>query len=324
MTMYDPRRGRRSAFTLIELLIVIAILATLAALTIPAVFRARESANRYTCTNNLRQFGIACQGYHNQQGYLPTAGFSDLSAPSYSTTSNAPDAGYLQTGGWAFQILPYMDAEVIWTGDPTLTGSARMQVAVKSPHKFFFCPSRRRMTTKTYQNAGYPANTAYSTLLGTSFTASMIDYAGCNGNSTTILNTGAIRSQSAGRMTVQNTDITDGLSHTILLGEKAVNMNPGVAATVFTNEDDMGYTAGFSATNFNTIRFTAPALLPVFDRSLVGASNGAFGSSHAGTWNALLADGSVQQLSYTIDPTIFSGLGTIAGREIITDADLGS
>src|SRR5690242_9185523 len=106
-------RTRRKGFTLVELLIVMAIIAVLIALTVPAVMKAREVANRTTCSNNLRQLGIACWSHHQQLGHFPTAGTSDYCAPSYISTTGAsmPLTGWKQDAGWAFQLLPYVDAE---------------------------------------------------------------------------------------------------------------------------------------------------------------------------------------------------------------------
>ena len=110
----------RAGFTLIELLVVIAIIAILIGLLLPAVQKVREAASRMTCSNNLKQIGLALHNYESAYNRLPPGGMSD--APPVGT---APGNVYVYSGwgsSWYVFILPYMEQENIYRQIVTVHG----------------------------------------------------------------------------------------------------------------------------------------------------------------------------------------------------------
>src|SRR5438552_3277749 len=96
----SDRRKPRTAFNLIELLIVIAIIGVLIGLLLPVVQQARRSADRIGCQNNLRQIGIALQDYVDAKGHFPPAYANAYPIDPYVVKTRY---GW----GWGAMILPY-------------------------------------------------------------------------------------------------------------------------------------------------------------------------------------------------------------------------
>jgi len=268
----------RSAFTLIEILVVIAIIGTLLGLLLPAVQRVREAAARTQCQNNLRQIGLAFQHHHEALGYFPSAGWGWNLAPTYLT--GVPVSGPLQRAGWGFQILPYVEGEVVWRAGPA--------VAIGTPNKVFFCPTRRAPQVVEHHDNYLPPVAG-----GGLMKYAMCDYAGANRE-----NTGIVRRF----FPVKIAEVTDGLTDTLLVAEKRMNRQ---LLGQSQDDDNEGYTAGW---NHDTMRWTSSPPAQDYSSSISFGTKH-FGSAHPLRMNAVFGDGSVRPVSYTIKRSIFEALG---------------
>ncbi|MBI3462812.1 MAG: DUF1559 domain-containing protein [Planctomycetes bacterium] len=117
-------RQRRSGFTLIEMLVVIAIIGILAALILPAVQRAREAARRTQCANNMRQLALAVTQFEGQKQYLPNSGsYGVIASGSGQFALNFDEP----KRSWVVDLLPFIERQDIqdawrFDDDPTIAG----------------------------------------------------------------------------------------------------------------------------------------------------------------------------------------------------------
>lgn len=136
------RTPRPAAFTIVELLVVVAVIGILIGLLLPAVQAAREAARRTACKSNLRQVGIALHHHHDHARRLP-AGWAGA-----ARGHNPPeDADESPGWGWAARLLPQIEEQAIFNEirfdrpvfDPAATAlhaSVRTRVVAT-----FLCPS---------------------------------------------------------------------------------------------------------------------------------------------------------------------------------------
>lgn len=275
-------RHARQGFTLIELLVVIAIIAVLIGLLVPAVQKVREAANRMSCSNNLKQIGLAFQSYHDVTGFLPTAG-------SDGGVGNNPAVNRLDFG-WAYEILPFIEQEA-------LQREPNVVIMRATPVKTFGCATRsgpRIVSGSAMSDYAGNGGTNPNANPGTSCNGPIV--LSRNGTSTA-LQPGVLRLSA----------VIDGLSNTMFVGEKINNpgktccanneswAGPGIDGDILRGCRANGASWWGPAQDFN-------------DPTVPDDENYRFGSAHSGGLNVVLGDGSVRMVKYSIDPVVFMRL----------------
>jgi len=304
----------RPGFTLIELLVVIAIIAILVALLLPAVQQAREAARRSQCKNNLKQITLAMHNYHDIYGKFPP-GYVDLRGNATTVSANAG----LGHWTWSAMILPQMELGTLYNTlsvgvNTPWQAMTNNQAAMQGKFPGFLCPS---------DSGAPPVHTlpGFGMETGTNYRGFPIaNYVASNGLTPSRMHkatdptngsTGAVgpfyRDSS-----VSFKSITDGTSNTILLGERAYQLDSvRGAATLLAVRDRDGngpfavvnpsdgnpsgyaYDEGWgTASGVSTRRINSPRVS--------GTENQGFSSRHVGGAHFALADGSVRFISENI------------------------
>ena len=334
--MTRPLSQRSAAFTLVELLVVIAIIAVLIALLIPAVQKVRESAHRLSCTNNLKQIGLALHSYHDTLYSFPG--------------NHRPPANRSIRERWFTKILPYLeqgnisksyDAASNWDSPANLPfTSTSLAIAI--------CPSGAdpgRLDLDPSAGAGGPftnppivAPTDYAALYGVhqSFVAGNPGYVPPGDLSGMLTK--------SDNFTVSIARVTDGTSNTIFVAESAgrpyvyrrgvkvsgdltvAGINGGGWARPASDIWLIGSSAdGTAVGGPNVINctngFSAGGAYPlaIGNPPLGTDGSGQIYSFHPGGGNFLFADGSVRFLNDSLPATTLAALVTRSGGEVVPD-----
>jgi prepilin-type N-terminal cleavage/methylation domain-containing protein len=299
--------SRWRAFTLVELLVVMAIIGILVGLLLPALQGVQEAATRTQCRNNLKQIGLAFHGHHDIHGVFPSGGLSW--ALNRVWHGNGPGLYTTQTWGWGYQILPFLEQQNLWMippGNlpPDATAGPTGDIAVAStPVKTFFCPSLRGPTVFPYSKGGWSPTVGRR---------AGCDYAGNGGSNGHFLDGPLVYT---GR-SVRLANITNGTSNCLLVGEKYLDRK--IAGSHPDCNDDQGWTDGWDN---DTICFAdgngyGRPYPPRPDGS-VGTCGLFFGGPHPAGMQAVLCDVSVRSVSYSADPTAFLIFCQIASGEVV-------
>jgi prepilin-type N-terminal cleavage/methylation domain-containing protein len=135
----------RAAFTLIELLVVIAIIGVLIGLLLPAVQKVREAANRMSCSNNLKQIGLAMHAYHDAYGSLPNGHVQ--TCPAGTTGTSITGCQYWTS--WGIQILPFLEQGNLYSQYDNTTPNYSIGSTSLDFHRGFFQPRTQRQRVKS-------------------------------------------------------------------------------------------------------------------------------------------------------------------------------
>src|SRR5262249_53880538 len=316
-------------FTLVELLVVIAIIGILIGLLLPAVQKIREAANRIKCQNNLKQFGLACQNYHDTQMLFPPGG--QIKGGWWDGAK----------GTWYTFTLPYMEQDIIWTLIPSLdvpfydsisgtTGAPSLVLnlpnnIVPKVH-YLRCPSDGFLGDQPYFNyigslgpqcaigpCGDPYNPFQQYCNGAQFGWGYVTSPD-HGNTFTSSEVRGLFNRLGAKISMAS--VTDGTSNTIMIGETLVGQHDHLRYVSTWYND---YWAGFNcgASHCTTIvpinyRLTNPndpwCDVPMGSPWNWNVSWG-FRSNHTGGTNFVFVDGSVHFVSQSIDHKTYQLLG---------------
>jgi prepilin-type N-terminal cleavage/methylation domain-containing protein/prepilin-type processing-associated H-X9-DG protein len=305
----EYQRMARGAFTLIELLLVVAIIAALIGLLLPAVQKVRETANRIKCASNLKNLGLALHQYENTFSKFPP---SRVDRPVLEAGVTAA----VNHGFGAF-ILPFLEQTALaqkyrwnlFNHDPA------NQPVVSTQLKILQCPSAepdRVMTFDAYSYGGRGACTDYAP------TEAVDSVLARMGLIDTVANYHGVLSLNA--MT-RLRDITDGTSNTVLLVEDAGRPRQWRMGHAGPDQTIYGCPwVGYS--NPIVVGGAAPNGVSRPGPCALNCSNDQeIYSFHAGGANTAFVDGSVHFLKTGLDIRVLARLVTRAGGEVVSEGD---
>jgi type II secretory pathway pseudopilin PulG len=316
-------KSQRYGITLIETVVVVAIIAFLIALLLPAVQYAREAARRTSCQNHLKQLGLAIQNHESQHRSLPS-----LYNGTFLDKPRTPMEEF-HFHSWRVAILPQLEQTALF-GKIDLAGPATVaanQNNLNTAVAVFVCPSTPNSGVLVPDIFAFNDRKPPTERVGT---ASRSDYEVIGGvNYGDYDSAGIVRDVAYGPwgepkydivtfniLAVRKArlrDVIDGLSNTILIAERAGRPDiyeRGVLTEPYPNKMDHFQAAWGISTSYTW-------LIPSDEETAINVSNlkGIYSFHSAGAY-ACLADGSVRLLAVSTDTRVINALISRSHGEI--------
>jgi len=298
-------------------LVVIAIIAILIGLLLPAVQKVREAAARMKCQNHLKQLGLALHNYHDANSNFPPGVSAGFYFGGYG-----PD---WDRRGWPVFVFPYVEQDNLWRlvdnqakalAAGTIGGYTLFFNGKETIVPSMICPSDPNSPKNTTSGAATPtdggaqgAHTNYVGGVGTQLvTSTTADFGG-------IL---------YGKSKTRITDITDGTTNTLMLAE--ILLSPDRTGHDTRGRMHNAIHGGSSFSTLYTPNSTVADYPQTYCQTIVrapcssnGNINGTARSMHTGGANIGLGDGSVRFINDSINPTLYLNLGTRANGEVVSN-----
>ncbi|QVL34290.1 DUF1559 domain-containing protein [Telmatocola sphagniphila] len=289
-----------SAYSMIELLVVISIISISISLVLAAVQNVRAAAARTRCGNNLRQIGLALQQYELSYGWLPMGvAYQNGKAPQLSIT-------------WMTRLLPYVDQNSLWL----------QALAAFQQNSFFETPPHFPILSKNMPlfvcPSDFQAQSPYNSGI---FSVALTSYLGSEGTNL-ISKDGVLFVDSS----IKLIEITDGISNTLAVGERPPSADKTLGWWYAGWGQVLGNTPTGSCDSVLGVRELQ--VTPHYSNCSPGPYSFRFGSLnndcdafhfwslHPGGGNFVFCDGSVHFLTYATD-SILPALATRSGAEIL-------